>query len=589
MKRKQEWFEMRERRARSFDRSAWTPLRAVRRQESAGKRFAENHEEEFFGASSAVFPVSSRLEVERTIGWGNLSLMHDHAPYAQDDEYTPADRFVRGDLQGTYLVLSQEGNRVEHGDWLLHPDLILGLRLKREGDVWLAMDEGYIQVVRMTRDEKGSPNLLEIRTSHLKDLLAARREFLCISTYSSREEISDDASTIDWPENTLTEEWDQQNRWRGTVTEITEDGHPFGSSMAIFHVGRKNFDREQDVPEVGINDDFESNQYTRTFDKGRKLYRVWGELWKVDFIEPGEASPRVRRDETASLVYFYTDASGKRESAEELDRKGRWLWFKPDVINKALEFRGSFLEWYTADTGRISMGPDGGVPFGVNDLGLINVYAKDISFSSLWQQQLWAGFNVVPDGGVSRELLMSQAEGEPASTQAPEAFLESGIRSLNEATKQKFGFEVIRSHRDNQRLLRLSHRFRAISESGLHTLAKDLTRLIVDNIDIENLQKITPPPKGQKRGSLKSLEAVLGSITSPDFGYRLLGPFFGIYELRLADAHLPSSEIARAYKLVGIDTTKPWVTQGKQMLERIVSLLHIFADIISQSAGGPPV
>jgi len=211
MKHEQEWFEMRDRRARFMDRSAWTPLRSARKEASPGKWFADGHQEEHFCASSAAFPVSTRSEVEREIGWGQLSLMHDHAPYAQDDEYTPADRFVLGDLQGTYLVLSQRGNSAEHGDWLLHPDLILGLRLKREGDVWLAMDEGYLPVVRMTRGEKGYPDLLEIRTSHLKDFLAARREFLCVSTYASREEVADDASSISWPENSLTEKWNQQD------------------------------------------------------------------------------------------------------------------------------------------------------------------------------------------------------------------------------------------------------------------------------------------------------------------------------------------------------------------------------------------
>ena len=37
--------------------------------------------------------------------------------------------------------------------------------------------------------------------------------------------------------------------------------------------------------------------------------------------------------------------------------------------------------------------------FGVNALGFVNVFAKDIGFLREWEQQIWAGFNVGPEGG----------------------------------------------------------------------------------------------------------------------------------------------------------------------------------------------
>lgn len=260
---------------------------------------------------------------------------------------------------------------------------------------------------------------------------------------------------------------------------------------------------------------------------------------------------------------------------------GRWLWFKPDVINKALEFRGSTLDWYTAETGRISMGPDGGVHFGTNDLGLVNVYAKDIRFTSAWQQQIWSGFNVVPDGRVSRELLMAQAEGEPASTHAPESFIKAGIEALNDAIRMRYGIEIVRPHTDRDRILRVTHRFRAIDESGFHALAKDLTRVLIDSLDVTSIQKIVAPPKGEKRASLKSLEAVIATLIPARSASLLMKPFFGIYELKLADAHMPASDLAEAYRKVYVDRTKPWVVQGAQILLVIVDVLHRIAKIIS--------
>ena len=183
-----------------------------------------------------------------------------------------------------------------------------------------------------------------------------------------------------------------------------------------------------------------------------------------------------------------------------MDRKGRWLWFNADVINKALEYRGATLDWYTAQTGRINMGPGGGVHFGINGVGLVNVYAKDIRNLSAWQQQIWAGFNVIPDGGVSRELLMSQAEGEPATTQAPEAFFGKTIDLLNQNAKQRLGIDVIKKHSEYDRLLRLIHRFRAVDETGFYALAKDIAPLTADSVNVSSLQIIVPVPKGEKRG-----------------------------------------------------------------------------------------
>jgi hypothetical protein len=39
---------------------------------------------------------------------------------------------------------------------------------------------------------------------------------------------------------------------------------------------------------------------------------------------------------------------------------------------------------------------------------LVTVYAYDIAKLPLWQQRVWSGFNVTPEGAVSSELLAAQ-------------------------------------------------------------------------------------------------------------------------------------------------------------------------------------
>lgn len=573
MDRQLSWFEFRDRRSRSMDRDAWIALRAMKKTGGYPERFSPGYEEEFFGAVTAAIPAKKRKLAERIINWHQLGLMEDNGPWFEGKTYHRADEFhtYPEDVKGIHLVLCQRGTGNEHQEWHPHPDLVMGLNLKREGDVWIAVEEGYAPIIRLSRNSAGAPALLEIRSEHLKDFLAAINACLCVSTYRSREVIIAEKPVLPWSETPTIEEAEGQ-KWRGSITAINEHGFCFGEEIAILHVGRNNFDMEQDVPEVGIGDDFETTSSTNQI-MGTKLFRVWGELWKVEFIEPGLHSPRVRHDDVSSQVFFYIDGAGNRKSADELGRKGQWLWFKPDVINKALEFRGSLLTWYTAQTGGIDFGAGGNVPFGVNDLGLVNVYAKDVGNSHVWQQQIWAGFNIAPDGGVSRELLMAQAQGIPAHTQAPEAFLKKSIEVLNQNSKARFGFEVIRPHADLERLFRSIHRFRAIDELGFYSLAKDIARITADSINSRGLQTIVPVPKDQKRGSLKSLESVLGTVIDSRDAACIMAPLFGAYVLRLADAHLPPSDIEDAFKRVNAERATPWIQQGARLLHAVVSSL----------------
>ena len=112
---------------------------------------------------------------------------------------------------------------------------------------------------------------------------------------------------------------------------------------------------------------------------------------------------------------------------------GRSLWFKPDVVTALADRRAGSLGWYTRDTGSVSCSPDCAVHFGINQLGLVNVFAEDVVLLPEWQQQIWAGHNVGPEGGVSEELLASQVRARPAETQVLEEFFTEGLEAGAEA------------------------------------------------------------------------------------------------------------------------------------------------------------
>ena len=204
------------------------------------------------------------------------------------------------------------------------------------------------------------------------------------------------------------------------MIDIHEGGHRYGEKIAVFHASRTDVDESDDIPDIsGIPTDqnIKSSSWERTFE-GTRLFMVMGSLWRNEWLEPAKTSPRIRRDPLPPSVFFIVDEQGTKETKETLADSGRWLWFKPDVIMALAHRRGGSLAWYTGDTGAVSCSPDCS-NFGINRLSLVNVYAKDVVLLPEWQQRIWAGHNVGPEGGVSEELLASQVRAEPARTQAP--------------------------------------------------------------------------------------------------------------------------------------------------------------------------
>ena len=572
----QEWLEMQDIRRRNFSKSVWIPLRAVLIKEQAGRYGYIGYKEDFFGSGSIAVPTI-HLDAAKELGWMDIGIIHQHSSRVEDDAYIPADIYkdYRGEFNGVHLVLDQMSHDDGPHIWHLNQDLILSLGLKREGNSWICPMDGYTQVARLKVTENNKPTVLEIKAQYLKDYLCARKMALYMTHFFSRDLITGDASHINW-ENGSKFDRNKSDKWEGRVIPIHEGGEPFGGKVAMIHVARTDVEETDDVPdisEIPTDENIKSESWERGF-QGRKLYRILGELWRNEIIEPGKRSPKVRGDKIASTIYFILNADGSKVCGQDLIDAGKWLWFKPEVIMALCNRRGGDLSFYTQQTGSVTCLPGYGIHFGVNELGFINVYAKDIGELPEWQQQIWAGYNMGPEGGVSSELLASQVNAEPANTQAPEEFLSKAIEEVKELSLKKLGIKIFRDHEVIPELLPKIHRFRAIDQASFYALAKDLARLIVDSIDTSAIQSIAPSPKGKKLGSLKSLENLLASRWDRNFIRKMMASFVGVYELRHADAHLPSNEIDDAFNLIQVDRSLPFVHQGHQMLHQVVSSIY---------------
>ena len=196
--------------------------------------------------------------------------------------------------------------------------------------------------------------------------------------------------------------------------------------------------------------------------------------------------------------------------------------------------------------------------------------------------------NVPPDGRVSKELLAMQAEGRPASTHAPEALLSLALQSLNDTVLNTFGIQLLLSHPETPALLKRIHRFRSRDLPGLLALAKDIARVTADIIDKAALQTVVTPAKGENWGALKSLEKLLATKIDAGLARQMLSPLFGIYDLRLADAHPVSSKIDDAFTRARVNRLQPFVFQGLDLISSCVSTLHETASALGNCRAVSP-
>lgn len=521
------WFEHRQ--VPALQGGPWIPLRANLAHDFARPGAGVLDGEIYFGCATLAVP-EEQFEAAEKLDWSDLDPSSHRPRVDEDGIYRPVDTFQdhRSAIPiGVNLVIDQLIELERHRIWRLHPDLILALGLIEEGDTWYRPEEGWAEVVRLSRDANGEPVLLEIRAEFLFDYLSARGMALYVSSYHQRTAKLAGAPAWAWPGNEFKEQGEREHR----------DG------------------------------------WVQAKPNGAK---VMGALWRTEWVRPAGVSLRVRGDRDPEPPTFFADAGGDRKPPETLRGARDWLYFKPELALALARHRGARLGWYSRDTGAIGATATT-VHFGINRLGLINIYAKDIGDLAPWEQRIWAAHNVTHEGGVSAELFAAQMEVRPADTVAPEHQIEAALQAVDDAVRAITGAALLRPHEALPRLLRRITRFRAAAEDGLLTLAKDLTRLFIERVEVKPIHAALALKKDEKPGSLKSLERLLAARVGAEAAAAEMAPLFGIYDLRGADAHIGDGLIKSGLERARVDQAGPPAAQGRQLLEAFVGALHRLA------------
>lgn len=552
---------------RPFSRATWVPLRASLDHEKGNVKEV-GYIGDIFACGSVAFPNKHRELADR-LSWSDIGIGHTVAPYAYSDgHYSPIDEYQYNDKEpiGINLVFEHPQPVVGGRQWILNPDLVVALRLIKEGLNWVRPEEDFVVVARETVDSDGGHRLIEIKREFLMDYLAARGLSLRLSYY--RQRVENVAALKDSPYAGLNEVQEEREGGRYEL-RIKELNAVFGGSWASFRVWRTDVDEEEDAPIMGpeTNDNIASES-TRGYRSGYPGVRVEGEFWRDEWIEHQEKSTRVRGDEDQNLPHFIVDTDGSRKFSADLNNEdiGRWLWFRPSVVNELLSHRGFSLEWYTAETGAIKSTSGYSTHFGINASELITAYAYDIAKLPAWEQFLWAASNVAPEGKVSAELLAAQVKAQPADTDAVEEILFGCMRLLGTDFRKTFGVSLFAHDIDDVAWMQQVSRFSSKDQASLLRLAKELVRVFSDRLDVRSLRKLSNHPDKDKLGSNKLLQNILAQKAGEERAREVFAAIVGAYDMRLGDAHPTSSKIGEALKLAGIDVAASYLRQGEQLI-----------------------
>ena len=582
---KKEWFELKDVRRRSYSKAVWVPVYGSCHPRSELKYPEVGHIDDLLVVGTAVIFEQHRNQAEK-LGWHEFS-QDSCGPYVSEDgTYYHAGDFPYGDknVLGFRLILNQHLNSKHPTQVYIHQDFLLAYGLLREGNIWVRPDRGYEEVIRRTISPDNQSAFIEIRAEYLKDYLAARKAALRLYYFRQRRAVLETDPEFDWPDDNVITDL-EHDRCEVRVSAIDETGDIAGATWALFKTWRTDVDEEEDVPDFSQQDDdstaYESTKGVRRARETR--YSVTGEMWRAEWVEPARASNRMGYNEPDEDFYVLLDGGGEKVSLKGLrfEEVGKYLWFKPEVINAVLAHRDSVLAWYTRETGGVSAFPDWTVHFGVNRVGLVNAYAYDIARRPLWERRIWAAHNCRPDGGVSAELLQCQMECEPASTSAPEQLVQKALNWLDDVFKEKFGGEILREHDEISALQDRIHRFRATDEPSLRSIAKDIVKLTIERLDKKSLLAAC---KGAdpKLGTLKLFERLLAEHTDAEHARTRFAPLFGIYDLRLADAHLSKSDIEGCYERIGVDRDLPFVLQASTIMQQVADTIGVTATEIKK-------
>ena len=235
-----DWILQKKETRRIFCKSTWVPLRASINNEQGNSQYI-GYTSEYFGCGSVAFPPEHR-EIAKNLSWSDIGIGCTVQPYAYEDGYySSIEQYQWNDKEpiGIHLVFEHPQPVIGGRIWVLNPDLIIALRLIKEGNNWVRPEENFVVVAREVLDEKGEHQLIEIKREFLLDYLAARNLSLKLSYYRQRVENVTSLETSEYLGLENHQEERENGRYELLIRTLND---VYGGSWAMYRTWRTDID-----------------------------------------------------------------------------------------------------------------------------------------------------------------------------------------------------------------------------------------------------------------------------------------------------------------------------------------------------------
>jgi hypothetical protein len=321
-------------------------------------------------------------------------------------------------------------------------------------------------------------------------------------------------------------------------------------------------------------------------------------LYQTAIIEPYS---KPRRSRTAWPYYGSDDEDvpnptfiaedGTRRPAAEFGR--RYLYFRPAALEHYFSAPGHSVEFHMRTWGSANGPAESSVAVGINEKGLLTIFAPLMAKLSSMEQTHWAPYSAAPDGGPCAEWFQTQMMQDPPHSPSVNELIDSACGALDVAWKGRFGILLFRERaeptdeahcRDRARMSvgPISGQFDEVLR-----LSKALYESAVDTIDFESVRKpltaagVPFPVQGKQ---LALLRLVLTQILkfSDDDAKKVLSPLYLVNSFRIASAHtlpttVPDTMRAAGIKPASLDPRSAW----DALVDSVVVTLQEIATIVT--------
>jgi hypothetical protein len=198
------------------------------------------------------------------------------------------------------------------------------------------------------------------------------------------------------------------------------------------------------------------------------------------------------------------------------------------------------------------------IDVGINSEGLINAFAPDLAKLSTAEQQYWASYSSLPNGEICEEMFQTRMQQRPPNSPGVIDLVQDALDSLSAAFKRRYASDLFdEGTPSDSDLNHLSVGPIGRDFTEVFDLSKELYKWTIERMQTRSLrtalERKAEINKDWKQIKLISVLLDLRGLNSNDT-QMVVGPLYGLNELRIASAHTAPPDLDEIFKRMGTTT-----------------------------------